>query len=183
MGPLAKNSVLEQMSLVPCPSYKSVGQVSLLDSISFLSKVFGVPVGLSDHTTGIHVPIAAVALGACMVEKHLTLSRVVSSPDSAFSLEPHEFKQMIQAVRDVEKALGGVRLGLTQEERKSRMFRRSLYVVEDVRKGEKLSKKNIRSIRPAGGLHPRHYGEVIGCETLTDLKKGTALQWEHLRKK
>ncbi len=108
-----------------------------LRTIPHLTQAFDVPVGLSDHTLGIAVPVAAVALGACIIEKHFTLSREVAGPDSAFSLEPHEFKEMVDAVRGAEKALGGVRYEVTEREKESRVFRRSVFVVEDVAEGER----------------------------------------------
>jgi pseudaminic acid synthase len=135
-------------------------------------------VGLSDHTVGIAVPAAAVALGACIVEKHLTLSRSTPGPDSAFSLEPHEFKQMVDAIRVAEKALGQVKYGLTEAEQLNRRSRRSLFVVQDVKAGERLTSDNVRSIRPGYGLPPKHYEEVIGRLAARDMQRGTPLQWD-----
>ena len=130
-----------------------------LRTIPHLAEAFGVPVGLSDHTLGAAVPVAAVAFGACIVEKHFALSRAVPGPDSAFSLEPHEFKAMVNAVRTVEKAVGTVHYGVSEREAASRAFRRSLFVVQDMRAGEIFSEENVRSIRPAYGLHTRHLSE------------------------
>jgi N-acetylneuraminate synthase len=139
---------------------------------------FGIPIGLSDHTMGIEVPVAAVALGACIVEKHLTLSRSVPGPDSAFSLEPHEFKAMVKAVRATEKALGEPRFSQTGKEEASRAFRRSLFVVADMEDGEIFTNQNIRSIRPGNGLHPRHLPEVLGKSASQGIKRGTPLAWD-----
>ena len=131
-----------------------------LRTIPELARRFDVPVGLSDHTMGVAVPVAAVALGACIIEKHLTLSRSEPGPDSAFSLEPHEFKAMVDAVRIAEKALGKVQFGCSPKEASSRAFRRSLFVVQDIKRGELYTAENVRSIRPGNGLHTRHLPEV-----------------------
>jgi N-acetylneuraminate synthase len=139
---------------------------------------FGVPIGLSDHTMGIAAPVAAVALGACIIEKHLTLSRSIPGPDSAFSLEPHEFKAMIEAVRTAEQTLGEVHFGLSEKEQASRRFRRSLFVVEDVKRGEIFTAKNVRSIRPAEGLHTRHLQQVLGKRAVRDIERGTPVSWD-----
>jgi pseudaminic acid synthase len=133
---------------------------------------------LSDHTMGIAVLVAAVALGACIVEKHLTLSRATPGPDSAFSLEPQEFKAMVDGVRTAEKALGAVHFGLTAKEQVSRAFRRSLFVVKDISEGESFTAENVRSIRPGNGLHPRYLPEVLGKSAAQGIKRGTPLSWE-----
>jgi N-acetylneuraminate synthase len=137
-----------------------------------------VPAGLSDHTLGIAVPVAAVALGAMIVEKHLTLSRDVRGPDSAFSLEPQELKEMITAIRTAEKALGTVQYEATKKERANRIFRRSLFVVKDISAGETFSRENVRSIRPGYGLHPRFLDIVLGKQAKCDVKQGTPLTWD-----
>lgn len=151
-----------------------------LRTIPHLAETFGVPVGLSDHTLELAIPVAAVALGTAIIEKHLTLSRDLGGPDSAFSLEPHEFKAMVQAVRTAEKALGGIRYGPSLHERAGLPFRRSLFVVQEVRAGEPFTHANIRSIRPAHGLHPRYLDTVIGRKATQDLAAGTPLRWEHI---
>jgi N-acetylneuraminate synthase len=153
-----------------------------LATIPVLREKFNVPVGLSDHTMGVAVPAAAVALGACIVEKHLCLSRSEPGPDSAFSLEPHEFKQMVDAVRTVEKAVGRVHFGLTPDEEAGRVFRRSLFVVRDVKKGDRFCTDNLRSIRPGYGLHPRHYEEVLGRKAARDIERGTPLSWDLVKR-
>jgi len=135
-------------------------------------------VGLSDHTLGIAVTVAAAALGACIVEKHFILSRAVPGPDSAFSLEPQEFKAMVEAIRIAEKALGEVHYGVSEKEVQSRVFRRSLFVVQDMKAGEVFTVENIRSIRPGYGLHARYLGEIIGRRASQDIKCGTPLSWE-----
>jgi N-acetylneuraminate synthase len=149
-----------------------------LRSIPDLVRRFGLPVGLSDHTPGIAVPVAAVALGAALIEKHLTLSRADGGPDSAFSLEPQEFKLLVDAVRTAEKSLGQVRYGPTPLEMRTLPFRRSLFVVSDIRKGQPLTSDNVRSIRPADGLHPRYLPEVLGRHAVRDIERGTPLTWE-----
>ena len=139
---------------------------------------FDTLVGLSDHTLSISVPIAAIALGACCVEKHLILDRSLGGPDAAFSLEPLEFKKMVEAIRDVEEALGEVNYSLTEHAKKSREHSRSLFVTEDMKKGEVFSSKNVRSIRPGHGLPPKHLKEVIGKKAKMDIERGTPLKWE-----
>jgi N-acetylneuraminate synthase len=168
-----------QIALLKCTSaYPAPAEEMNLRTIPEMARRFGVPVGLSDHTMGIVAPVAAVALGACILEKHLTLSRSTPGPDSAFSLEPQEFKAMVDAVRTAEKALGEVRFGLSGKEEASRAFRRSLFVVEDVKKGEVFTAANVRSIRPGHGLHPRHLTEVLGKHAARDAERGTPLSWE-----
>lgn len=167
------------IALLKCTSaYPARPEEMNLQTIPHLAEAFQVPVGLSDHTLDIAVPVAAVALGACIIEKHLALSRSIQGPDSAFSLEPQEFKAMVEAIRTVEKALGGVRYGGSEQEAKSRIFRRSLFVAEDVKAGEVFTSKNVRSIRPSHGLHPRHLGEIIGRRATRDVQGGTPLTWD-----
>jgi len=177
----ARRAGASQIILLKCTSaYPASPEEMNLRTIPHLTKKFGVPVGLSDHTLGIAVPVAAVSLGACIIEKHFTLSRGTSSPDSAFSSEPEEFKAMVEAIRTAEKALGEVRYEISQQEVRSRVFRRSLFVVEDIKTGELLTEKNVRSIRPGNGLHPRHLKDVLGCQAIHDIKRGTPLTWELL---
>lgn len=172
----------EELVLLKCTSaYPAPAEDANLRTIAHLAETFGAPAGLSDHTMGIGVPIAAVALGACVIEKHFTLSRDEPGPDSAFSLEPAEFEAMVKAVRTVEEALGEVSYELTEKQRASTVFRRSLFVVEDVEEGEELTPSNVRSIRPGDGLHTRHYEEVLGRKAGRRLTRGTPLSWEHLR--
>jgi pseudaminic acid synthase len=175
----ARSAGATEIALLKCTSaYPAPPEEMNLRTIPEMAQRFGVPVGLSDHTMGIAVPVAAVALGACIIEKHLTLSRSVPGPDSAFSLEPQEFKAMVEAVRIAEKALGDVHYGLSAKEQASRAFRRSLFVVADVEEGELFTAANVRSIRPANGLHPRHLPEVLGKRAAQGIKRGTPLCWE-----
>jgi len=177
----AREAGATQIALLKCTSaYPAAPDEMNLRTIPELARRFALPVGLSDHTMGIVAPVAAVALGACIIEKHLTLSRSVPGPDSAFSLEPHEFKAMVDAVRIAERALGEVYFGSSEKEEASRAFRRSLFVVEDVREGESFTAANIRSIRPGNGLHPRHFTEVLGKRASQGIKRGTPLRWEYV---
>ena len=167
-----------QLALLKCTSaYPALPEEMNLRTIPHLAEAFGVPVGLSDHTLGIAVPVAAVALGACIVEKHFALSRALPGPDSAFSLEPHEFEAMVEAVRTTEKARGTVRYGVSGGEAESRVFRRSLFVVRDVKSGEIFTTDNVRPIRPGYGLHSRYLDEVLGRRASRDIKRGTPLSW------
>jgi N-acetylneuraminate synthase len=167
-----------QLALLKCTSaYPASPDDVNLRTIADLAHSFSVPVGLSDHTLGSAVAVAAVALGACIIEKHFTLSRHTGGPDSAFSLEPEEFKALVDGVRIAERALGTIHYGLSPAEEKSRVFRRSLFVVEDVAAGEPFTPVNVRSIRPGHGLHPRHLGEVLGRRATGDICRGTPLEW------
>ena len=148
-----------------------------LRTIPDLAASYDVVVGLSDHSFGIEVPIAAVALGASIVEKHFTLSRSVLGPDSAFSLEPDEFEAMVTAVRKVEQALGSIHYGVGDHEKPSVVFRRSLFVVQDVEAGEELTRENVRVIRPGYGLAPKHLGDVLGRKACRGLSRGSPLSW------
>ncbi|MGC2645393.1 MAG: pseudaminic acid synthase [Candidatus Sulfotelmatobacter sp.] len=175
----ARDAGATQIALLKCTSaYPAPPEEMNLRTIPKMQRRFHLPVGLSDHTMGIAVPVAAVALGACIIEKHLTLSRSVPGPDSAFSLEPQEFKAMVDAVRIAEKALGEVHFGLSEKEKASRAFRRSLFVVEDVKQGEVFTAENVRSIRPGNGLHTRHLNDVLGKSAAHGIKRGTPLSWD-----
>ena len=167
-----------QLALLKCTSaYPSPAADMNLRTIPHLSESFGVPAGLSDHTLGISVPVAAVALGACIIEKHFTLSRATPGPDSAFSLEPAEFKAMVDAVRTTEQALGWVSYELLENEKASRVFRRSLFVVADMAAGDVFSEKNVRSIRPGHGLPPKYFDVVLGRKAAASIPRGTPLDW------
>jgi N-acetylneuraminate synthase len=169
------------LALLKCTSaYPAPPEEMHLRTIPDLAARFGVPVGLSDHTLGIAAPVAAVALGAAIVEKHFTLSRTTPGPDSAFSLEPAEFRAMVEAIRTAEAALGRVSYEVGAREGASRIFRRSLYVVADVRAGEPFTPANLRSIRPSYGLAPKHLPAVLGRPAACDLARGTALTWAHV---
>jgi len=167
------------LALLKCTSaYPAPANEANLRTIPHLAQAFNVISGLSDHTLGIAVPVAAVALGACIIEKHFTLSRELEGPDSAFSLEPQEFTQMVDAIRVAESALGQVNYELTEREKKSIVFRRSLFAVEDIKAGEKFNSKNVRSIRPGDGLPPKYLDTVIGKTATRAIERGTPLSWE-----
>jgi N-acetylneuraminate synthase len=173
----------EQIALLKCTSgYPALAEEMNLLAIPHLKSTFSLTVGLSDHTLGIAVPVAAVALGATIVEKHFTLSKKGSGPDSTFSLEPPEFEEMVQAVRSVERALGEAHYGMAPRESASRVFRRSLFVVEDVVEGESFTAVNVRAIRPGHGLAPKHLEEILVSRASTDIPCGTPLSWELVRK-
>ncbi len=164
--------------LLKCTSaYPTPLQDVNLRTIPDMVRRFETLVGLSDHTMGISVPVAAVALGAVLVEKHLILDRSLGGPDSQFSLEPQEFKQMVTTIREVELALGDVDYTLSEKTRRSREFSRSLFVVEDISKGDTLTNQNVRSIRPGFGLAPKFLKEIIGKKAKNDILRGTPLDW------
>jgi pseudaminic acid synthase len=169
------------VALLKCTSgYPAPVEEMNLRSIPAMEGRFGRPVGLSDHSLDVAVPVAAVALGACIVEKHVTLSRAVAGPDSTFSLEPDELGVMVRAVRSAQRALGDVSYGPGLSEQSSMRLRRSLFVVRSIACGEPFSHENVRSIRPAGGLHPRHLDEIVHCRAAQNLEAGTPLRWEHV---
>jgi len=168
-----------ELALLKCTSaYPAPPEEMNLRTIPYLAQRFGVVSGLSDHTTGIEMPIAAVALGARIIEKHFCISRAEGGPDASFSLEPEEFRAMVAGVRQTEKALGGVCFALTDKQRASAVFRRSLFVTRDMRAGEPFTEANVRSIRPGHGLHTRHLPEVLGKAAARDIAKGTPLDWD-----
>lgn len=167
------------LALLKCTSaYPADPKEMNLLTIHYLMERFHVVAGLSDHTLGLTAAIASVALGGGIIEKHLTLSRDEPGPDSRFSLEVEEFKAMVQAVRETEKALGTVRLGQCPQEEASAVFRRSLFVVQDMQVGDLFTEKNVRSIRPGYGLAPKHLHEVLGKIAVCDVPRGTPMSWE-----
>ena len=164
--------------LLHCVSaYPAPPEESNLRTIADLSARFGVAVGLSDHTMGTTVSLAAVALGACFVEKHMTLRRSDGGPDGTFSLEPDEFRELTEGCRTTWSALGHVNYDRTEAERGSLVFRRSLYAVADIAAGETFTAANVRSIRPGYGLAPKHLSSVLGCVASMAIARGTALDW------
>jgi pseudaminic acid synthase len=174
----ARTAGAKQIALLKCTSaYPAPPEETNLRATPELARRFKVPVGLSDHTKGIAVPVAAVTLGACIIEKHLTLSRSLGGPDAEFSLEPDEFKEMTNAVRVAERALGSVHFGPTAHEESCLRFRRSLFVVRDMREGETFTVDNVRSIRPAQGLHTRYLPQVLGKVAARPIARGTPLTW------
>lgn len=168
-----------QIVLLKCTSaYPAPPSEMNLRTIPHLSATFDVMAGLSDHSLGSSVAIAAVALGARLVEKHLTLRRADGGPDAAFSIEPDEFAQMVQGIRQVEQALGQIRYECSPDEVKNLRFRRSLFVVRDVKAGEMFTQDNVRAIRPGHGLPPRHSQDVLGKKAPRDVPRGTPMSWE-----
>jgi pseudaminic acid synthase len=168
----------DQIILLKCTSaYPAPLEEANLKTIPNMAQTFDCIVGLSDHTLGISVPIAAVALGGKVIEKHFILSSDIDSPDKAFSLTPEEFKQMVKVIREIEKALGKVSYELSDIIKKSREFSRSLFAVKDIKEGEALTEGNVRSIRPGYGLHPKYLKEIISKKARTYIKKGTPLDW------
>jgi len=168
-----------QIAMLKCTSaYPAKQEDANLHTIPHMMETFNVIGGLSDHTLGIEVPIASVVLGGRIIEKHFKLTENSGSEDDAFSLTPSEFKEMVDSVRKVEKTLGIIKYAGVDNETKSKTFRRSLFIVKDIKKGEILTDENVRSIRPANGLHTKFYNDIIGKKARIDLEKGTPLSWE-----
>jgi len=176
---IAKKAGAKDIILLKCgSSYPARPEDMNLKTIPHMKKKFDCPIGLSDHSLGIEVSIAAVVLGAAVIEKHFTLSRKVKTPDSFFSIEPQELKELVENIRIVEKALGRVHYGLTEEEEKSKVFRRSLFAVKDINKGEIFTEENLKSIRPANGLSPKYRTAILGKAAKKNIKRGTPLNWD-----
>jgi pseudaminic acid synthase len=177
----ARTAGNHQIILLKCTStYPANPSDSNLLTIPHLRQAFGTQVGLSDHTMGVGVPCAAVALGATVVEKHFTLSRAEGGVDAAFSLEPHELRLLVEETARAWQAMGAVHYGGSEKEQASLKFRRSIYVSEDVEAGAMLTHENIRVIRPGFGLQPKFLDTLIGRRVNKSLKKGTAMAWEHI---
>ena len=175
----AREAGCKDLVLLKCTSTYPAEPVNTnLQTIPHMRELFGCDIGLSDHTMGVGASVAAVALGACVIEKHFTLNRAEGGVDAAFSLEPAELASLVVETRRAFDALGQVRYGPTTAEKASIVFRRSLYVVKDIAAGEVLSPENVRAIRPGLGLAPRHYDSVVGKNARTSIKAGTALSWE-----
>ncbi len=168
------------ITLLKCTSQypASIDQANIL-TIPDIKNRFDVKVGLSDHTMGSLVPVVAVSLGATIVEKHFILDRKLGGPDSSFSMEPHEFRQMVDDVRDAEATLGNITYDVSEQDK---LRRRSLFITEDVKAGDIISKINVRSIRPGHGLHPKYYDQIMGKKFVGNYKKGTAMDWKMLKK-
>lgn len=169
----------DEIILLKCTSvYPAPIEEANLRTIPDLAERFDVIAGLSDHTLGITVSVTSVALGAKVIEKHFILDKSIGGPDAAFSLDKAQFKEMVDAVRSAEKALGKVNYEISEKVKKSRIFSRSLFVVRDMKKGDVFSGENVRSIRPGCGLAPKHLKEIIGKQVTKSVKKGTPLSWE-----
>lgn len=169
----------EQIVLLRCASaYPAVTDDMNLRTMVNMRETFQVPVGLSDHSLGSVGAVTAVALGASVIEKHFCLDREIKNPDASFSMNPDEFRKMVSDVRQAEKAIGTVRYGCSRQEEDSIVFRRSVFCVEDIQKGGKLTEKNVRVIRPGYGIAPKYYPELLGQTALQEIKKGTPIQME-----
>ncbi|MFZ1306220.1 MAG: pseudaminic acid synthase [Ferruginibacter sp.] len=178
---ILRNNNCTDLVLLKCTSnYPANPLNSNLQTIPHLRSLFNCEVGLSDHTMGIGVPIAATALGATVIEKHFCLSRAEGGVDSAFSLEPDELKSLVIETERAWQSLGTVQYGIQPTENKSLLFKRSIYVVKEIQQGEKFSYENIRVIRPGDGLHPRYFEQLIGTTARVNLEKGTPLSWDKI---
>lgn len=175
----ARSAGCDELMLLKCTSsYPAPAKASNLASIPVMADMFGCPVGLSDHTLGIGVPVASVALGAVAIEKHVTMRRADGAVDSSFSLEPHELKAMVEEVNRAWEALGSVFFGPTEHEIESLNYRRTLYLVRDVPAGQPLVAQDIRAIRPGFGLPPGNLPKILGRTLARDAQQGTPLTWD-----
>lgn len=170
-----------QVVLLKCiSSYPAPYSEFNLKTIPDMADKFGCTVGISDHSMGSCIPISAVTLGACVIEKHMTLSRADGGPDGSFSMEPAEFKSMVEDVRNICAAQGTVTYELTDKQKNARPRSRSLYISKDIKAGEEFTPSNIKSVRPGYGLHTKYYYEILGKKAARDLTKGTALKWDYI---
>ncbi len=169
----------KQLALLKCSSaYPAISDQMNLKTMVDIKERFGLPVGLSDHSMG-HIGAAtAVAMGANIIEKHFCISREIENPDASFSMEPAEFKEMVDTIRQVELAMGKVFYGVSEQEKSNSVFRRSVFVVQDVKKGEKFTKENIRVIRPGYGAKPKYYESILGMTANQDISRGTPFNFE-----
>jgi N-acetylneuraminate synthase len=171
----------KDLVLLKCTStYPASAENTNLRSIPYLAEIFKCFAGLSDHTLGIGAALASVSLGACVIEKHFTLSRQDGGGDSAFSIEPNELKLLVEESERAWKALGQVKFEVLDAENASLQFKRSLYVVEDIKEGEKFTPENTRVIRPGDGLPPKYYENILGKTAKVDIERATALTWDLL---
>jgi pseudaminic acid synthase len=167
-----------QLILLKCSSaYPAIPNDMNLKTIQNMSEIFDLPVGFSDHSMGSVGAVTAVALGACVIEKHVCMSREIENPDSSFSMQPEEFCQMVEDIRSAERAIGRVCYEISDKEKDNIAFRKSIFIVEEISKGDKLTRDNIKVIRPGYGLMPKYYDDVIGQVALQDLKRGTPLSF------
>ena len=166
------------ITILKCTSaYPADPKDANLLTIPDIKSRFGVKVGLSDHTMGIEGPVVAIVLGATVIEKHFILDKAIGGPDAHFSLDEKEFTEMVNAVRKAEEMMGVVDYKMTEKKKKSRQFSRSLFIVKDVKSGEKITNENVRSIRPGFGMHPKHFSNIIGKKINKDADKGTPLSF------
>ncbi len=178
---VARDAGCRDLILLRCTStYPASAENSNLATIPHLAEAFGCPVGLSDHTLGIAVPLAAVGLGAVLIEKHVTLSRADGGVDAAFSLEPPELRELVEGSKQAWQAVGDVQYGPLPAERASLKFRRSLFITEDLQAGDALTQENLRAIRPGYGLPPRYLEDLLGRRVARDVARGTPAAWDLL---
>ena len=178
----AREAGCRDLILLKCTStYPAIPENTNILTIPHMAKLFDCQVGLSDHTMGIGVAVASVALGATVIEKHFTLSRADGGVDSAFSMEPDEMRTLVVETKRAWQALGKVSYRVTEKEKKSLIFRRSLYIVQDMKKGDILTKDNLRAIRPGLGLPPKYYDMLLGKRVNRNVQRGTGLRWEYLK--
>lgn len=169
------------IALLKCTSsYPAPINEANMVMVKDLAERFNVISGLSDHTMGATVPVVATVFGAKIIEKHFILDRSIGGPDASFSMNEAEFTAMVQAVREAESAIGVVDYNLTEKQIKGKDFSRSLYVVEDMKTGDVISEKNVRSIRPGFGLHPKHYTEILGKKVTQDIERGDAMSLDYI---
>jgi N-acetylneuraminate synthase len=174
----AREAGCKDLVLLKCTStYPATADNTNILTIPHMREMFGCEVGLSDHTMGVGVSVASIALGATVIEKHFTLNRADGGVDSAFSMEPEEMTQLVIETERAWQALGKITYGATQSEEKSRIFRRSLYITQDMKAGEVLTKENVRAIRPGHGLPPKYLDAVMGKRVCRDVKRGTPISW------
>ena len=170
-----------QLALLKCSSsYPAIPTHMNLKTIPDMKERFRLPVGLSDHSMGSIAAVTAVALGANIIEKHFCLGREIENPDSSFSMEPEEYRNMVEEIRQAERAMGKVSYELSEEETSSRNIRKSIFVSADIKKGEKLTPENIRVVRPACGMEPKYYEKVLGKRAKEDIAFGTPLSWDQI---
>ena len=173
----AKEAGNDQIALLRCASaYPAITDQMNLKTMVNMAEVFNVPVGLSDHSMGSVGAVTAVALGASIIEKHFCLDRAMENPDSVFSMNPEEFSSMVRDIRQAQRAIGTVSYGPTEQEASNIVFRRSVFCVKDIKKGEEITTENIRIIRPGYGMEPKYYEEVLGQRALRDIKRGTPME-------
>lgn len=177
----AKEGGCEDICLLKCSSaYPAIPENMNLATITDMKNKFNLIVGLSDHSLGSIAAVTAVSLGAKIIEKHICISRDIENPDSSFSMEKQEFAAMVKNIREAEKAIGKVSYDISNQEAQNKIFRRSIFVTEDINEGDRFTENNIRVIRPAYGLHPRYYDEVLGKTATKNIKRGTPLDKSHI---
>ena len=171
----------DQITILKCTSaYPALAEDANLITIPDIADRFGVSSGLSDHTLGIEAPVVAVVLGAKVIEKHFILNKDIGGPDAHFSLDENEFSEMVKAVRKAEQMMGVVDYEMTEKKKRSREFSRSLYVADNVKKGDVITIENVRSVRPGYGMHPKYLKDILGKTVNQNIEKGTPLKWEQI---